>query len=37
MEDYEEYFKHAKLITQLYGMPKELKTVESNVQNKEIV
>jgi ubiquitin-conjugating enzyme E2 S len=32
MENYEEYFKHAKLITSLYATPKELKTLE-NVSN----
>jgi ubiquitin-conjugating enzyme E2 S len=31
MEDYEEYFKHAKMLTELYAKPKELKMVESNV------
>jgi len=25
MEDYEEYFKHARLITELHAIPKELK------------
>ena len=30
MEDYEEYFKHSKLLTELYAMPKELKTLENN-------
>lgn len=29
MENYEEYFKHAKLITSLYATPKELKTLEN--------
>ena len=32
MENYEEYFKHAKMITSLYATPKELKTLENNVQ-----
>lgn len=29
MENYNEYFKHAKLITSLYAIPKELKLVEN--------
>lgn len=29
MDNYEEYFKHAKLITSLYATPKELKTLEN--------
>jgi ubiquitin-conjugating enzyme E2 S len=29
MENYEEYFKHAKLITSLYATPKELKSLEN--------
>lgn len=29
MENYEEYFKHAKMITGLYATPKELKTLEN--------
>lgn len=32
MENYDEYFKHAKMITSLYATPKELKTLENNVQ-----
>jgi ubiquitin-conjugating enzyme E2 S len=31
MEDYESYFKHAKLITELHAVPKELKKLENNV------
>lgn len=31
MEDYEEYFKHAKLLTELHAVPKELKSLD-NVQ-----
>jgi hypothetical protein len=30
MENYEEYFKHAKLITELHAVPKELKKLENN-------
>jgi ubiquitin-conjugating enzyme E2 S len=30
MEDYDEYFKHAKMITELYAIPKELKKLENN-------
>ena len=30
MEDYEEYCKHSKLLTQLYALPKELKSLENN-------
>lgn len=29
MDNYLEYFKHAKLITSLYATPKELKTLEN--------
>jgi ubiquitin-conjugating enzyme E2 S len=29
MDNYGEYFKHAKLITSLYATPKELKTLEN--------
>lgn len=29
MENYDQYFKHAKLITSLYATPKELKTLEN--------
>ena len=31
MEDYDEYFKHAKLLTELHAKPKQLKIVESNI------
>lgn len=31
MEDYHEYCKHAKLLTEIYAKSKELKTVESNI------
>lgn len=31
MENYDEYFKHAKLITELHAIPKELKKVENNL------
>ncbi len=30
MDDYEEYFKHAKLINDLHAVPKELKVLENN-------
>lgn len=30
MENYEEYFKHAKLINSLHAIPKELKVLENN-------
>lgn len=30
MEDYEEYFKHARLLTELHAIPKELKKLENN-------
>ena len=30
MENYEEYFKHAKLINGLHAVPKELKVLENN-------
>ena len=30
MEDYDEYFKHSKLLTELYAMPKELKALQNN-------
>ena len=33
MEDYESYFKHAKLLTELHAKPKELKNLESNMPN----
>lgn len=29
MEDYDEYFKHAKLLTELHAIPKELKSLEN--------
>lgn len=29
MEEYGAYFKHAKMLTELYAKPKELKTVEN--------
>jgi hypothetical protein len=31
MENYEEYFKYAKMLTSLYATPKELKAVENVV------
>ena len=31
MEAYEDYCKHAKLLTELHAMPKELKALENNV------
>lgn len=31
MEDYEEYFRHAKLINELHAVPKELKLMENNL------
>lgn len=31
MEDYEEYFRHAKLINSLHAVPKELKVLENNI------
>jgi hypothetical protein len=30
MDDYDEYFKHAKLINDLHAVPKELKVLENN-------
>ncbi len=30
MDNYEEYFKHAKLINDLHAVPKELKVLETN-------
>ncbi len=29
MDSYQEYFKHAKLLTELYATPKELKSLEN--------
>ena len=29
LQNYEEYFKHAKMITNLHAVPKELKTLEN--------
>lgn len=36
MEDYQEYFRHAKLLTELHAMPKELKTLESNIHKQKM-
>lgn len=30
MDNYEEYFRHAKLINSLHAVPKELKVLENN-------
>ena len=29
MEAYDDYFKHAKLLTEIHAMPKELKALEN--------
>lgn len=34
MEDYDEYFKYAKLLTELHAIPKQLKSVENNMKQK---
>jgi hypothetical protein len=31
LQNYEEYFKHAKMLTNLHAVPKELKTLENVV------
>lgn len=36
MEDYDEYFRHAKLLTELHAIPKQLKTLESNTNHENI-
>ena len=35
MEDYKEYFKQARMLTQLYANPKELKSLENSMSNKK--
>ena len=35
MEDYEEYFRHSKMLTELYAMPKELKAQENNIKKQK--
>jgi ubiquitin-conjugating enzyme E2 S len=31
MENYSEYFRHAKMLTELHAKPKQLKAVENNM------